>query len=186
MTSVAVITRGAMVRWRNQNMYPSAKQVDYVREQMKGAFGFGRAMPPTEVVFPEKLEEDPERLALFKDCQTRAWWNIKYETLTRHRDSICLFNETGFCHYIPAFVLAALEFSRADAYELCCCVLMNLNPVDDEGVVTEMLFARFEKFSAPQKLALAHFIHLFLDVEGLPGRQARLAFDAYWGKVLVS
>ncbi len=169
-------------RWDLTNgfMYPQESQITNVRAQIKEAFGFGLAKPPKVVVSSEGREGDDELQALSKDFTGREWWTIDYVTLNLHRDCICLFNEEGFYYYIPAFMLACLEFTKEEAHDVCSLVLMNLNPVNDEGIMVSMLHERFETFTDSQKKALALFIELFQGVEGLPGRQARASYDAYW------
>ena len=162
--------------------YPRPEQIEFVRTALTDAFGYGIASSPNSIVNEEGLEEDPERQSLFENFAGRDWWTVNYTTLLRYRNAIPLFNESGFSYFIPAFALACLDHSRKEAHDLCGWVLMNLNPVTDEGKRLGVIYERLDKFPPQQKRALAQFVQLFLGVEDLPGNQARASFEVFWQK----
>jgi len=163
-------------------MWPKENQISEVRVLLMTAFDAGLARPPESVVDCEFLEDDDERAAIHTDFLGKSWWKLDYATLFRHRDSIPLFHNIGFAYYTPAYLLACLELMRPEAYDLCSNVLMSLNPVGENGEIVQFTYARLNQFTEVQRKAIARFISMFLHLEALVGKEARLAFSAFWEK----
>lgn len=164
-------------------MYPQESTIAEVRRLLEASFERGFAVPPVSIV-AGTCEDDEERAELHSEFVGKTWWSLPYEVLLRNCDAIPLFSIDGFSYYTPAFLCACLDLSRPEAYDMCSSVLMSLNPIAEDGQLVRFKCARLNAFSPTQRASICKFVSLFLDVEGLPGSQARASFAGFWEKAL--
>jgi hypothetical protein len=92
----------------------------------------------------------------------KHWQELSVEFLTTHLDALYDFTPEAFCFYLPAYLLAAVRLSEAEAQtgavNIQETLAYKLFPLKQEGFIWDVFEARMSLLTFEQKAAVREFL----------------------------
>ncbi|NDJ74695.1 MAG: hypothetical protein GYB65_00435 [Chloroflexi bacterium] len=118
-------------------------------ERIKAAFASCK-YPGDDQLVTNTSDEDLESVQIANAFRGKTWEDISLEMLEYHRGDLIFFTPEAFCHYLPAYLIAAITGGKVLGLELRASLVDSLTPPRKPGYALDWFMERAKRFTPAQ------------------------------------
>ncbi|MEA5514770.1 DUF6714 family protein [Nodularia sp. UHCC 0506] len=158
----------------------SKRHIENLIREIEGAFSTSQYPRDDQLVYDNSGNHlECEEIA--RDFRGKDWKTIPLETLRYNADSLLFFTPQAYRFYLPAYLLASIQFYR-EADIITNNVVYSLTAPEEQGFEMKRFLLRVSFFSLTQKSAIRSFLKFLLTKHSgnFPLGDINTAIERFW------